>query len=149
MAETAIRSAMEQLTNDRKIYDRDLSVLLHIRSADDALADTMQPNNAIQKAFDEIQEAKRFNPEIPVMDGVIKALNELEGARRSPMAADFGHLRTTVRSDAAGPATRVVARNALRLQEDILAWIKIQELISGHLRSLTEITSASARAAQQ
>ena len=67
MAETAIRSAMEQLTNDRKIYDRDLSVLLHIRSADDALADTMQPNNAIQKAFDEIQEAKRFNPEIPVM----------------------------------------------------------------------------------
>src|SRR4029079_18575309 len=112
MAETAIKNAMEQLTNERKVDARELDVRQHIRAADDALADAMQPNNAIQKALDEISEAKRLNPDVVVMNGVLKALGELENAHRSPMAADFDHMRTTVRSDAAGPASRAVARNA-------------------------------------
>lgn len=140
---------MERLGNEKKGYEDALAVLQHIRTADNALADTMQPNNAIQKAYDEIKEAKRSNPEFVVLQGILKAERELENARLSPMVADFSHLRTTIRNDAAGPAVRVVAANAAKLQEDILGWIKIQELISSHLRSLTEISAASARAAQQ
>ena len=148
-AERAVRNAMERLANEKKEYESDLAILQHIRAADNALADTMQPHNAIQKAFDEIEEAKRLNPDIVVMQGVIKAERELESARLSPMVADFSHLRSTIRTDAAGPAVRAVATNAAKLQEDVLGWIKVQELISGHLRNLTEISAASARAAQQ
>src|SRR5213593_3495641 len=41
-AESAVKNAMERLADDKKIYDRDLDVLQHIRAADDALADVMQ-----------------------------------------------------------------------------------------------------------
>jgi len=149
IAEQAVKTAMDALANEKKLYDRDLSVLQHIVAADEALGDTMQPNNAIQKALDEMTAAKVLMPEFVVMQGVDKAYAALEDARRSPFAADFSHLRSVVHSEAQDPAVHAVARNAAKLQDDILGWIKVQELISAHLRGLTEISAASARAAQQ
>lgn len=148
-AEAAVKQAMEQLGEEKKIYDRDLEVLKHLRNADIALTDPMQPNNAIEKAFDEVGTAKGLNPDFLVYQGCVKAAQALEDAKRSPMSADFGRLRATLRSEATGPATRVVARNGARLQDETLAWIRIQELISSHLRQLAEITSESLRAAEQ
>ena len=139
---------MEQLANRKKIFERDLAVLQHLRTADNALADTMQPNNAIEKAFEEVQAAHRLDPDFDVIQGVIKAERALEEARRSATTADFGHLRGIVRGEAGGPAARVVARNGTKLQEETLAWIKVQELISSHLRALSEIAADSLRAVQ-
>ena len=150
MAETAIKSAMDQLSNDRKAFDRDLDVLRFLRTADDALTDPMQPNNAIQKAIDAVQKAKSLGPEpFNVLPGVLKAEKDLEGARLSPMGTDFGRLRATLRSDAIAPAARLVARNGVKLQEETAAWIRIQEMISSHLRQLSDITGDSLRAASQ
>ena len=148
-AETAVKQAMDQLVAQKKIYDRDLEVLQHLKNADAALTDPMQPNNAIQKAFDEVDTAKGLTSDFIVTQGVIKASSALEDARRSPVSADFGQLRTIVRTEAIGPASRVVARNGSRLQDETLAWIRVQELISSHLRSLAEIGAQSLRAAQQ
>ena len=103
-AEMSVKQAMEQLASARKTYERDVEVLNHLRAADDALVDTMQPNAAIQKAYEEVEQAKRLNPEFNVLQGVIKVERELEGARRSPISADFGHLRSVLRDDAFGPA---------------------------------------------
>ena len=66
-AESAIKQAMEALVEERKIYERDVAVLREIRQADDALTDPMQPSNAIQKAYDHIDKAKTFMPELVVM----------------------------------------------------------------------------------
>jgi hypothetical protein len=148
-AEMAVKQAMEQLANVRKGIERDVEVLNHLRTADDALVDNMQPSNAIQKAYEQVEEAKRLAPDFTVMQGVIKIERELEAARRSPLGADFGHLRSILRDEALGPASRVVARNALRLQEETLAWMKIQELIATHVRTLAEIAGDSLRAAQK
>ena len=46
------------------------------------------------------------------------------------------------------PAQRVAARNALALEEQILDWIKVQQLISAHLRRMSEIAGESLRASQ-
>jgi hypothetical protein len=43
---------------------------------------------------------------------------------------------------------RAVVRRASELQEDLLAWIKIQELIASHLRQLSEITYEGLRESQ-
>src|SRR5687768_10716416 len=142
-AESAIKQAMEALVEERKIYERDVAVLREIRQADDALTDPMQPSNAIQKAYDHIDKAKTFMPELVVMNGLVKVHGALTDARRSPLSADFGRLRASLKSDAEGPAQRVAMRNALRLQDETLMWIKVQELISMHLRSLSEITGES------
>ena len=45
---------------------------------------------SVQKAHEEVEKAKLLSPEFNVMQGVIKTERELEGARRSPMTADFG-----------------------------------------------------------
>jgi len=148
-AEMAVKQSMERLTQERKIFDRDTAVLGHLRTADEALVDNMQPSNAIQKAYEEVIEAKRLNPEFFVMQGVIAAERELEAARRSPVGADFGHLRTVVRNEALGPATRAVIRNAQRLQEETVAWMKVQELIAAHVRTLSDIASQSLQASQK
>jgi hypothetical protein len=142
-AESAIKQAMDALGEERKIYERDVAVLREIRQADDALTDPMQPLNAIQKAYDHIDKAKTFMPELVVMNGLVKVHGALTDARRSPLSADFGRLRASLKSDAEGPAQRVAMRNALRLQDETLMWIKVQELISMHLRSLSEITGES------
>lgn len=147
-AEMAVKSALEQLAVDKKLFERDIQVLVHLHQADDALSDTMQPANAIQKAYDHVGKAKSLEPEFLVMQGVIKIHQELESARRSAGMADFGRLRTILR-EAEGPAARVAARNALMLEEEILAWMKVQELISQHVRSVSEIVGESLRAAQQ
>lgn len=148
-AESAVKQAMDQLVAEKKAYERDLEVLQRLRNADVALTDPMQPNNAIQKALDEVEVAKGLAGDLTVKLGVIKIAQELEAARRSPLSADFGRLRGILRSEAAGPAVRLVARNGAKLAEDSLAWIKVQELISSHLRSLAEISAESLRATQQ
>jgi len=148
-AEAAVKQAMEQLVTMKKAVDRDIEVLTHLRAADAALVDNMQPTVSIQKAYEEVEKAKALNPEFNVMQGVIKNERELEAARRSPIGADFGHLRTILRDEALGPASRVVVREALRLQEETAAWMKVQELIAAHVRMLSDIASDSLRAAQR
>jgi hypothetical protein len=148
-AEMNVKLAMDQLANMKKMYDRDVEVLNHLRGADDALADNMQPSIALQKAYESVVKAHSLNPEFLVLQGVIKIEHELESARRSPVGADFGHLRGILRDDALGPASRVAERNALRLQEESLAWLRVQELISAHVRALTEIAGDSLRASQR
>lgn len=148
-AEMAIKQAAEQLVFEKKSLERDIEVLRRLRNADAALADAMQPATALQKAYEEVDAAKSLGPEFLVMQGVGRALEQLESARRSPGAADFGRLRSILRDDAVGPASRVAVRNALRLQDETLAWMRVQELVSVHLRTISEITSESLRAAQQ
>jgi hypothetical protein len=148
-AESAVKQAMEQLGDERKIFERDVAVLRHIREADEALTDPMQPTIAIQKAYDHIDEAKRLMPEFVVMQGLIKVHDELTEARRSPISADFGRLRASMNSNAERPASRVAVRNALRLEDETLMWIKVQEMIALHLRTLSEIAGESLRASQK
>jgi len=148
-AEAAVKQAMEQLVTMKKMVDRDIEVLTHLRAADTALVDNMQPTVSIQKAYEEVEKAKALNPEFNVMQGVIKNERELEAARRSPIGADFGHLRTILRDEALAPASRVVVREALKLQEETAAWMKVQELIAAHVRALSDVASDSLRAAQR
>lgn len=146
--EQAVKRAAERLANERKIFERDINVLRHLRAADDALADDMQPTAAIQKAYEQVDEAHRLEPPFVVQQGVIRIRQELESARRSPLSADFGRLRLLLREHALGPAARVAVANATRLQEETVAWTKIQELIAAHIRSLAEITGESLQASQ-
>ena len=155
-AEMAIKQAAEQLTAIKKITDRDLAVLDHIRVADGALTDPMQPFNAIQKAYEEVDAAKtlleaaRSQPaEFAVYQGVIKTERELESAKLSPMTADFGHLRLVVGGEALGPARRAALRDAIRVQDELLAWLRVQQLISDHVKALSEISSQTLRASEQ
>lgn len=148
-AEVAVKQAMEDLAEAKKVAERDLKVFAHLRAADDALADTMQPANAIGKAFEQVSEAERLVPDFLVQQGVLRIRQELESAQRSPGTADFGHLRAVLRGDAMGPAARVVVRNAMSLQQDALSWIKVQQLIADHLRELSEITGESLRAVER
>ena len=148
MAESAVKQAMEQLVAVKKAYERDLEVLRRLNEADDALADDMQPHNAIQKAYEEVDAAKGLVADPVTREGIVKSFHDLESARRSPGAADFGRLRSVLRTEAIGPAGRVVARNGAALQDELLAWIKVQEMISGHLRAMSEIAAESLRAAQ-
>ncbi|HWS73103.1 MAG TPA: hypothetical protein VN605_13380 [Thermoanaerobaculia bacterium] len=148
-AEASIRFAAEQLANDKKSIERDVAVLRHLRAADAALVDAMQPANALQKAYEEVSEARRLAPDFAALQGVITLQQALADARRSPGAADFGHLRSLLRTDALGPASRVVVHNALRLQEESVAWLKIQQLIGDHLRALSDLSSDSLRASEE
>ena len=148
-AESYVKQAAEQLLPIKKRFDRDLEIMRRINNVDEALSDESQPHNAVQKACDEIAEAKRLEPDFPVSQGVIVSQQALDQARRSPASADFSRLRTLVRTEAAAPALRAVARNGTLLQDEMLAWIKVQELISAHLRSLAEISAESVRATQQ
>ncbi|MDQ6800966.1 MAG: hypothetical protein M3041_09035 [Acidobacteriota bacterium] len=149
IAEGAVKQAMQQLGETKKICERDIGVLAHLRAADDALADTMQPTNAIQKAYEEVGAAKALSPEFFVMQGVVKSERVLEEARRSPMTADFGRLRSVLRDEALGPASRVAVRDALRLEDEALGWLRVQQLIADHLRSIAEISNQSLRAAER
>jgi hypothetical protein len=148
-AESAVKQAAEQLVVSRKICERDIAVLTHLRAADDALADAIQPSNAVQKAYEEVVAAHRLGPEFFVMQGVIRAERALEDARRSPMTADFGRLRSILRDEAVGPASRVAVRDALRLEDEALAWLKVQQLIADHLRAISEISNQSLRAVER
>ncbi|MFP5246038.1 MAG: hypothetical protein ACLGH0_05045 [Thermoanaerobaculia bacterium] len=148
-AEMAVKNAAELLANDRKDIERDVQVLQHLQKADAALTDDMQPSAAVEKAWEGVQEAKRLQPDFLVMQGVMRMEQELSSARRSPGSADFGRLRSLLRSEALAPASRVASQNALRLEEEVLAWIKVQELISTQLRALSELAGDSMRAAQK
>jgi hypothetical protein len=147
-AEMAVKQAMEALGERRKAVERDTEVLRRLRSADVALTDPMQPENAVQKAYEEVDKAKSLMPEPSVMQGIIKVQRELEGARRSPASADFGRLRAILHEQALVPASRVAARDSLRMEEETVAWLRVQELISAHVRALAEIAGDSLRATQ-
>jgi hypothetical protein len=145
-AEGAVKQAMEMLVPLKKNFDRDLEVLQHLNTAEEALGNDMQPHNAMQKASDEVDEARRLAVDYFTVEGLIKMQALLEQANRSPAVAEFARLRALLHTEATGPAQRAVARNGSALQEEILAWIKVQELISSHLRAMTEISAESVRA---
>jgi len=147
-AESAVKEAMEQLGEERKAFERDLKVLNFIRESDKALVDAMQPTVALQKAHDAISEAERLNPDFFLGQAIIDARQEIDNALRSPGAADFPRLRARLR-EALGISSRLVVRNALRLQEETIGWLKVQELISLHLKTLADITGDSLRASDQ
>ena len=148
-AESAIKQAAEQLTTIKKIIERDTAVLEHLRTADSALADTMQPFNSVQKAYEEVQAAKSLGPEFLVMQGIIRVERDLESAKLSPATADFAHLRSVLRNDGLGPAARAAIRDATRLQDELLAWLRVQQLIADHVRALSEISNQTLRASEQ
>ncbi|HVT43669.1 MAG TPA: hypothetical protein VMT00_04695 [Thermoanaerobaculia bacterium] len=148
-AEQALKQATEQLADRKKRFEGDLEVLRRLHAADKALVDSLQPSIAVQKAFEHVEEAERLAVEFVVKQGIIRARQALEDARRSPASADFERLRSVLRTEALGPASRLVARNALGLEEEVLAWAKLQESISAHLRALSEIAAESLRAALQ
>lgn len=148
-AEMAVKDAMARLIEEKKAIERDLKVLGHIRTADSALVDAMQPTIAVQKAFEEIAEAERLNGDFLLEQGLIRVRQALEEARRSPASANFEQLRSRIRDHALGPSSRVVVRNALRLQEETLAWMRVQELMAMHLKTLADITGDSLRASDQ
>lgn len=153
-AEAAIKQASEQLVVMHKISDRDIQVLAHLRAADKALADPMQPENAVQKAYEEVEAAGTTDPGTPplpfvVNQGLIEVRHELEDARRSPGTADFGHLRSDLREKALAPASRAAVANATRLEYEAKAWLKVQALIAAHLQALSDIATDSLRAAEQ
>jgi len=147
--ETYIKQAAEQLATLKKAFDRDIEILAHIRTADNVLVDSMQPTVAIEKANDEMRSAEALLPPFDVEQGVIASKRVLETARLSPTTTDFGKLRSVIRSEALGPASRAVTRNALRLNDEMNEWIKIQQMISDQLRMMSDISSTSLRAAEQ
>jgi len=147
--ELAIRAATEQFANEKKLIERDTAVLRHLRGAGTALADAMQPANSLEKAYEEVSEAKRVGPDFTVMQGVIKVQQALEDARRSPGAADFDRLRGLLRTEALTPAVRVVVRNSLRLQEETVAWLKVEQLIGDYLRAVSDLSSDGLRATEE
>jgi hypothetical protein len=146
--EIALRNAIEQFAGRKKMYERDFKVLEHLQRADEILTDPMQPATAIQRSWEQVREAERLEPEFLVMQGVIRARQELESARRSPSSSDFGRLRATLQSEAIGPSRRLVARNALALEEETLEWLRAQEAISRHLREMAELAAESLRRSQ-
>ena len=148
-AEMAVKQATEKLGNDRKAIELQLKVLAHIRASDRALTDPMQPTIAVEKAFEQISEAERLNMDFLLRQGLIKSRQEIDSARKSPMSADFGRLRSILRGEALGPASRLVVRTATALHEETVAWLAVQELIGSHLKSLADITGESLRAAQE
>lgn len=148
-AEIAVKEAAEELGAAKKSAERDLKIFARLRAADEALADSMQPSTSIEKAHDEVSEAERLVPEFLVEQGVIRIRQDLETARRSPGTADFDRLRSVLRNEAMRPAARVVIQNAMRLQEQTLAWIRVQQLIADHVRELSEITGESLRAVEK
>ncbi|HUJ12176.1 MAG TPA: hypothetical protein VL284_00170 [Thermoanaerobaculia bacterium] len=156
MAEGAVKQAVEQFTILKKTSDRDIDVLQHLRNADAALTDPMQPANSIQKAVDEVAEARQVEedthngmPEFAVVQGLMRVQHELSDANLGPSTADFGHLRAVVHSDGIGPASRVAVRDASALQAETLAWLRVQQLISDHLHNVSEETGAVLKASEQ
>lgn len=149
MAQLQVRQASEQLAAEKKVYEADVQVLQHLRAADVGLTDPMQPNNALQKAYESVGKAKPLATDQLVLQGIIQMERELEAARRSAATADFPRLRSLLRDHALGPASRVAVRNALRLEEEMQAWIRLQQMIADHLRNISSITSDSLRASEQ
>lgn len=148
-AESVIKQAADLLVDEKKIYDRDVAVLRHLQTADEALVDDMQRHVAIQTAFEEVAKARELGADFRVAPGLSKMANELESARRSIASADLGRLRSLLREHALAPAARVARENALKLEEEILAWLKVQELIAVHLRQMSEISGESLRTSQK
>lgn len=148
-AEMAVKQAAEQVAAEKKEVERAVDVLRRLRNADRALADAMQPATAIQTAFEEVEAARALGPDFLVLQGIARTSRKLQDARRSPASADFGHLRSILRDEAVGPASRVAVQHALLLQDEALAWMKVQELVAVHLRTISEITGESLRASQE
>lgn len=151
--DAALKQASEQLAASKKICDRDVDVLGHLRVADRALIDPMQPENAVQKAYEEVEAAKTAENSVPppafvVLQGLVSAERELESARRSPATTDFPHLRSVLRDAALMPASRVVTRDALDLQDEMRAWLRVQQAVADYVKVLADISSESLRASE-
>lgn len=147
-AEMSVNQAAEQLGAEKKAFDRDVEVLRHLHAAEKALTDPTQPTTAVQKAFEEVATAKGLITDFYLTQSVVQMDRELENARRSPASADFGRLRSLLQQEVTAPAARLVVRNAILLEEETRAWIRIEELIASHLRMLSEISGESLRASQ-
>lgn len=147
-AERFLAAGAERLAERKKSYERDLGALRRIRAADEALVDPMQPAASLEKAHEELGKAKGLAADLILADGLVAAYDAIEAARRSPGSADFPRLRTIIRRECEGPARRIVLANAVALEEEILAWLKVQERIAEHLRLLSEIAGESVRASQ-
>lgn len=143
--ETLVKDAAMRLAEQKKAIDRDLHVLAELRTADDALTDPMQPSVSVQKALDHVSKAETFVSDFHTLQGVTRVRQQLEAAKRSPAAADFGRLRAILQSEAIGPASRIVAQDGAKLTEESVAWLAAQELIVGHLRQLTETAAECLR----
>jgi len=155
-AESAIKQANEQLTALKKLCERDIAVLQHVRLADAALADPMQPFNSVQKAKDEMVTARKLEestpgvmPDFLVVQGITKVQHELDSAGMSPATADFGRLRSVLRTEALGPASRSAIRDTSSLQDELLAWLRVQQLIGDYVKTLSEISGQTLRASEQ
>lgn len=143
-AETAIQAAVEQLGRERKVVEREVLILKHLHVADDALTDPMQPSVSVQKAFDEVSEARRLeSSDVRVRNGIVDALEVIDDARKSPTSADFGRLRSILRTEATGPAARYALRITAALQEETIAWLKVQRMIGDHLAELADIAGGT------
>ena len=149
--EVRVRQMGEEFATVRKGYERDVRVLRHLRAADAALVDSMQPASAIQKAFEEVSAAESVAPppEFFLQQGLMRARQQIEAARRSPGSADFGRLRAVLREEALGPASRVTVRNAMRMQEEMEAWLRLQRVIGDHLAALSDLAGESLRESQK
>lgn len=146
MIEISVKQAREEFAEAKKGYERDLAIVRHLQRADEALADPMQPAAAIQKAFEEVSEAERLDAaDRYVRQGVLRMRQILEEARRSPGSADFGRLRSLLMDEALGPAMRLALRNGTALQDEVDAWLGLQQQVTDHLRALSELTAESLR----
>ena len=148
-AENSIKQASEQLANIKRLCERDIAVLQHLRAADNALTDPSQPNNAMQKAWDEVEAAKGLQPDMLVYQGIGNVEKTLASAKLSPPTADFGRIRSQLRTDALGPASRAAIRDASSVQDEILAWLRVQQLIGDYVRTMSEISGQALKASEQ
>ncbi|HKB78545.1 MAG TPA: hypothetical protein VKH35_02400 [Thermoanaerobaculia bacterium] len=144
-AEGAVKQSMQRLGEIKKDFDRDFLIVGHLRAADAALTDPMQPSNAVQKAYEEVDAAKLISVDFVVTQGITHAEEEIDNARRSPGSADFGRLRSILRSEATTLALRLLLRRTADLEDETFAWIHVQQMISDHLQNLSEITSQAVR----
>lgn len=146
--EGVVREAMRELGEEKKsILEPAIEVLRKIEVADAALVDPMQPSASLDTAWKEIHEARELiGPNSRLRIGFSRVIAELESARRSPMTADLGRIRSLIQGELKRPASREVVENVERLQDEILAWIKVQDLITAHLKTLSEAAGASLKA---
>ncbi|HVT02067.1 MAG TPA: hypothetical protein VHL58_01685, partial [Thermoanaerobaculia bacterium] len=79
-AEMSIKQAAQQLGAEKKAFERDIEVLRHLRAADEAMTDPMQPTTSVQKAYEEVGAAKALVTDFLVKQGVVRMDEELERA---------------------------------------------------------------------
>jgi hypothetical protein len=136
---STINRMAEQLGEERKRYERSVAILRHLRTADKALIDAMQPTVAVQKALDEVMKAEGLSPN---SNSLVAMRQELERARLSPTTADFDRLRRLLRENTIDPFARGVLGTAASLQRELTAWLALQNDIANHMDALNQTIGA-------